>query len=141
MGIRGQCSSCWLFQWLGLTACTRYAQGQKAQCVTASRFQAGQLCRIPSCRRGMTASNSTGATSHGIKCSIHMFPLVDIDKRNQSPSKTQVVVRNITTWFQGNGGLIQFGWKPRNLAQITCEEPGLGGIIRDPLSFWSLLAD
>ncbi|CAE7153856.1 unnamed protein product [Symbiodinium pilosum] len=35
---------------------------------------------------------------------------------------SHVVVRNITTWFQGNGGLIQFGWKPRNLAQITCEE-------------------
>ena len=31
-------------------------------------------------------------------------------------------MRKITAWFQGNGGLIQFGWKPRNLAQITCEE-------------------
>ncbi|CAE7022031.1 unnamed protein product [Symbiodinium sp. KB8] len=35
---------------------------------------------------------------------------------------SHVTVRRITAWFQGNGGFIQFGWKPRNLTQITCEE-------------------
>eukprot|EP00439_Symbiodinium_sp_Y106_P041677 s3822_g5.t1 len=35
---------------------------------------------------------------------------------------SHVTVRKITAWFQGNGGFIQFGWKPRNLTQITCEE-------------------
>ena len=25
-------------------------------------------------------------------------------------------------WFQGNGGLVQFGWKPRNLARVLCEK-------------------
>ena len=69
------------------------------------------------------------------------FPWLILTNETKVQARLQVVVRNITTWFQGNGGLIQFGWKPRNLAQITCEEPGLGGIIRDPLGFWSLSAD
>ncbi|CAK9022051.1 6-glucan-6-glucanohydrolase) (Endodextranase) [Durusdinium trenchii] len=35
---------------------------------------------------------------------------------------SDVTVRNITCWFQGNGGLVQFGWKPRNLARVLCEK-------------------
>lgn len=31
-------------------------------------------------------------------------------------------MKNVTCWFQGNGGLIQFGWKPRDLAEVCCED-------------------
>ena len=34
---------------------------------------------------------------------------------------SDVMVKNITCWFQGNGGVLQFGWKPRNLARVLCD--------------------
>lgn len=34
---------------------------------------------------------------------------------------SDVTVKNIICWFQGNGGVLQFGWKPRNLARVLCD--------------------
>ena len=42
-------------------------------------------------------------------------------KNKISPQAEKERQLSCSGWFQGNGGLVQFGWKPRNLKGVLCE--------------------